>query len=68
VELMLCDGYNHGYHFFCLCPILSSVPASNWFYDACRSLSSSSSMSSPPPGMSNQSHILSHFQTAMHAY
>lgn len=34
-EMLLCDGCDLGYHMFCLCPILVTVPKGDWFCPAC---------------------------------
>ncbi|KAL4188243.1 hypothetical protein AMTRI_Chr09g22930 [Amborella trichopoda] len=34
-ELLLCDGCDHGFHIFCLRPILARVPSSSWFCTSC---------------------------------
>jgi len=34
-QMLLCDNYNGGYHFFYLKPELAQVLASNWYYSSC---------------------------------
>ncbi|XP_057522156.1 histone-lysine N-methyltransferase ATXR6-like [Amaranthus tricolor] len=34
-DLLLCDGCDHGYHLYCLKPILVSVPKGSWFCPVC---------------------------------
>ena len=34
-EMLLCDGCDRGFHMFCLCPILVTVPLGDWFCPHC---------------------------------
>jgi hypothetical protein len=34
-EMLLCDGCDRGFHMFCLCPILVTVPSGDWFCPHC---------------------------------
>ncbi|CAN5953733.1 unnamed protein product [Sphagnum jensenii] len=34
-EMLLCDGCDKGFHMFCLCPVLVTLPLGDWFCPLC---------------------------------
>ncbi|CAK9207221.1 unnamed protein product [Sphagnum troendelagicum] len=34
-EMLLCDGCDRGFHMFCLCPVLVTLPVGDWFCPLC---------------------------------
>ncbi|KAL3641725.1 hypothetical protein CASFOL_012540 [Castilleja foliolosa] len=36
-NIVLCDGCDHGYHFYCMHPPRSDIPEGNWFCENCES-------------------------------
>ncbi|KAJ2039706.1 hypothetical protein H4S03_001514 [Coemansia sp. S3946] len=34
-KMLICDGCNHGYHMYCLRPLLTTIPTNDWYCDVC---------------------------------
>jgi hypothetical protein len=49
MEMLLCDGCDHGYHMFCLEPPLVAVPKGDWFCPGCSTSRAATAATEAPP-------------------